>query len=426
MMTVLTIFAAAAVTLIALGATAMTAAADASVRLLGRGRIRRLADSGARGARALDSLSERPGRVAAVHALVSGASFALLSAVGAVALAEWWSGTPGWAVMIAAASIATVGLFVFGEALPRALASANPEDAGLTAAPFAARVGTVAFPIARLLSWPWRWTVTLVSGERSPEVPWVEAEEARATEDAVDGGMLSDDARGAVSDLGGKIVREIMVPRTDIVALEDTATIEDAVSTVTGAGVSRIPVYHETLDDITGVLYAKDLLGCSGEESRSRLVTENVREPFFVPETKPVEELLREMRRRTHIAIVLDEYGGTSGIVTIEDLVEEIVGEIYDEYDQQVQMVTDMGEGRYTIDARLPVDDLNELLGTALEVEADTAGGLVSELAGHIPDVGESVEVDGLRIVVTDKEGNRVRQLVVEPKSHARDGKDPS
>lgn len=228
----------------------------------------------------------------------------------------------------------------------------------------------------------------------------------------------------AVADLAEKVVREVMVPRTDIVALEDDATVDDAIRTITGAGVSRVPVFRGDLDDIQGVLYAKDLLRCVADVSCSRRVTDHMREPFFVPETKPVEELLREMRRRTHIAIVLDEYGGTAGLVTIEDLVEEIVGEIYDEYDEQVQLVVDLGGGRSSIDARLGVDDLGELFDVEFDVEADTAGGVVSEVAGHIPQAGESVVTAGVRLTVTELEGNRVRRLTAERVPDDRDERD--
>lgn len=229
----------------------------------------------------------------------------------------------------------------------------------------------------------------------------------------------ADDAEAmieAVGDLGEKVVREVMVPRTDIVCLEDSASVDEAVATITAAGVSRVPVYHDDLDDIRGVLYAKDLLGCVSDTAFSRHVSDHMREPLFVPETKPVGELLREMRRRAHIAIVLDEYGGTAGLVTIEDLVEEIVGEIYDEYDEQVQLVTDLGGGCYSVDGRLPIDDLAELLGVSLEdIDADTAAGVVSELAGHLPEVGESVVTAGVLMTVAAREGNRIRQVTTQP-----------
>jgi CBS domain containing-hemolysin-like protein len=144
-------------------------------------------------------------------------------------------------------------------------------------------------------------------------------------------------------------------------------------------------------------------------------LAELARPALFVPETKPVYELLREMRRRTHIAIVADEYGGTAGLVTIEDLLEEIVGEIYDEYDPEVLMVTTLPDGRLRVDARLGIDRVDEMFGTALDVDADTAGGLFTELAGHIPAAGESIEVQGLKFTVEAMEGHRVRQLIVEP-----------
>jgi len=229
----------------------------------------------------------------------------------------------------------------------------------------------------------------------------------------------------ALGDLGEKVVREIMVPRTDMVCLEDTATVDEAIATIVGSGVSRVPVFHEDLDDIRGVLYAKDLLRCVSDTTCSRKVTDHMREALFVPETKPVEELLREMRSRTHLAIVLDEYGGTSGLVSMEDLVEEIVGEIYDEYDEPLELVTELPSGGYSVDGRLPVDDLAELLEQDFdEVDADTAAGLVSEVAGHIPEIGEAVVVAGRRVTVEAREGNRIRRMTIEPATRDSDEED--
>ncbi len=139
------------------------------------------------------------------------------------------------------------------------------------------------------------------------------------------------------------------------------------------------------------------------------------RAPYFVPETKPVQELLLEMRTRTHIAIVADEYGGTAGIVTLEDLLEEIVGDISDEYDREEPLLTQLSPERYRVDARLPVDELNELFGTDIDTEADSVGGLFTEVAGRIPEVGESLTIEGLRVTVEVLEGTRIRQLSVEP-----------
>jgi len=295
----------------------------------------------------------------------------------------------------------------------------NPEGVGLASAAWAGRVTAIAFPVARLLSMIWTRLTTLVTGERGPDVPWMEPDEERRVGPSDDEQSArdddSDDLFDGVSDLSGKIVREVMVPRTDMVTIEDTADAEEALRTITAAGVSRVPVYHEDIDDIVGILYAKDLLARLGSGRTDERPADFARPAFFVPETKPVEELLREMRRRTHIAIVADEYGGTAGLVTIEDLLEEIVGEIYDEYDPQVAMVTEMHDGRFRVDARLPIDDLDERFGMSLDVDADTAGGLFTEIAGRIPQVGESIEVEGLRLTVEEMEGTRVRQLIVEP-----------
>ena len=261
---------------------------------------------------------------------------------------------------------------------------------------------------------PFTGTMRLATGERSSDVPWEDAAEHRlASDDEANSGFQDEDYFDA--GMERKVVREVMVPRTDMVAIEDTATISEALAAITAAGVSRVPVFHDTLDDVRGVLYAKDLLPFLAAGALDARPIDIVRPALFVPETKVIEDLLREMRHKTHIAIVADEYGGTAGLVTIEDLLEEIVGEIYDEYDPQIAMVTTMPDGRIRVDARLAVSEIDERFGTLLRVEADTAGGLFTELAGRIPKAGESVEVQGLRFTVEEMEGNRVRQLVVEP-----------
>jgi CBS domain containing-hemolysin-like protein len=404
---------------VALASSSVTCAAHAALKSLTRGRVRRLRDAGSRGAVPLDHLAERPSRLAAVRALVVGLGYSAVAAVGAWALEQVWPDVPVWLDVALAVTAATVVMYSIGEAFPRALAMVNPEDVGLASAPWAGRIVALTFPVARLLSLVWTRLTGLITGEQGPDVPWMEADEERRVgpsdeeQSAHEDG--SDDLFEAVSDLRAKIVREVMVPRTDMVTIEDTADAEEALRTITAAGVSRVPVFHDTIDDIVGILYAKDLLSRLGSGRTNERPADFARPAFFVPETKPVEELLREMRRRTHIAIVADEYGGTAGLVTIEDLLEEIVGEIYDEYDPQFVFVTGLPGGRFRVDARLPIDEFDDRFGMSLDVDADTAGGLFTELAGRIPQVGESVEVEGLRLTVEEMEGTRVRQLIVEP-----------
>jgi len=313
-------------------------------------------------------------------------------------------------------AVATLLAYAVGEALPRTLAAANPERVGLDGAPVALPVVQALDPIARALGAPWRWMVELVAKE-TQVTPWSVTPEWRGSDAAEEAEReeAEEALLEAVSDFADKVAREVMVPRTDVAALADTATVGEAIATIHKTGFSRLPVYHESIDDVRGVLYAKDLLVALGRASSDISVASIARPPYFVPETKPVDELLLEMRLKTHIAIVADEYGGTSGIVTLEDLLEEIVGEISDEYDREVPLVSELGDGAFRVDARLPVDDLNELFGTDLDTEADSVGGLFIEVAGRIPEQGESLEIEGLRFTVMERQGTRIMHMEVAP-----------
>jgi CBS domain containing-hemolysin-like protein len=312
--------------------------------------------------------------------------------------------------------VAVLVAFALAQSLPRGLAAANAEEVGLAAAPLAAPLVGGFYPAAHLLERAFVWAISIAAAER-PASPWSTVAEYRSAESDEDTEReeAEEALLEAVSDFAEKVVREVMVPRTDMKALPDTALAEDAVAFIDKTGYTRLPVYHETTDDIRGVLYAKDLLVAMSAGNAHGPIASLARAPYFVPETKPVEELLAEMRTKTHIAIVADEYGGTAGIVTLEDLIEEIVGEISDEYDSDVALLVDLGQGVYSVDARLPVDDLNEQFGTEIETDADSVGGLFTELAGRIPVAGESVEIEGLRLTVTELQGTRIRQLRVEP-----------
>ena len=405
--------------LVALAGSALMSAAAAASAMLTRVRARRLAEAGIPGANALERMIERPSRVAASSALVLAVAYSGVAAVSAWALQGVYTGAPRWLDVAAGVLVSTGVVYVFGEILPRTLAVADPETVGLAAARSATRVTALVYPISRLLSIGWRWIAATMSGGAVPEVPWVDAEELAAhpaDEEAENGTEESEeDFFENVTGFREKVVREIMVPRPDMVCLEDTASVDEALAIVREHGFSRLPVYHDTVDDVRGVLYAKDLLLRLGDGRAGISIAQLARPAFYVPETKSVEELLLEMRNRTHIAIVADEYGGTAGMVTIEDILEEIVGEIFDEYDRAVPLVEELGDDRYRVAARLSIDDLNERFGTALELEADSVGGLFTELAGRIPHAGESIEIEGLRLTVEALEGARITSLIVEP-----------
>ena len=219
----------------------------------------------------------------------------------------------------------------------------------------------------------------------------------------------------SVIEFGDTIVREVMVPRTDMITLPATASTDDGVDIVLEAGRSRIPLTGENIDDITGLLYARDLLTMYDEDAPSRPARDLAHEPYFVPETKPISELLREMQaKQKHLAIVVDEFGGTAGLVSIEDILEEIVGEIVDEYDDEEPMLVQLDSGEFLVDARLDVDDLAELLNVEFpDEEWDTVGGLVLGLAGRVPEIGEAFEYGEIMVIAEDVQGRRVARVRV-------------
>ncbi|MFH1104724.1 MAG: hemolysin family protein [Actinomycetota bacterium] len=214
------------------------------------------------------------------------------------------------------------------------------------------------------------------------------------------------------------IVREVMVPRTDMITISAADNTDRALDVALACGRSRIPVTGDDLDDIVGVLYARDLLGLFDSGEGPRPVTKLMRPAHFVPETKRVSELLRELQAsKVHLAVVVDEFGGTAGLVSIEDLLEEIVGEIIDEYDVEAPMVEQLGEREYLVDARMAVGDLADLLGRAIpDDDWDTVGGLVLGLAGRVPEQGESFEFDELVLTADRVQGRRISRVRVSVK----------
>ena len=374
---------------------ALLAAAEASVGLLPRGRVRRLAETGGSAAGALDTLAERQGRLLAAHALVAGIGFAAAGAVVAWGLAETYAALPLWADTLLGIVIGGLALFLLGEALPRSLALANPERVAMAAAVWAARVTAAAYPVARLLASPFVWAASLSHADVTFDVPWLTDEEFRVQGPMADEEAAREEAEDAlidaVADFTGKIVREVMVPRTDMVAIEDTATFRRDARPHRQArllAAARLPrdarrhPRHRVREGPAAAVARRRLHARAAGDARA---TRRVR-----ARDQAGRGAAHRDAARTHMAIVADEYGGTAGLVTIEDLLEEIVGDIFDEYDREMPLVTDLGAGRWRVDARLPVDDLNERFGTAIELEAESVGGLFTEIAGHIPSVGES------------------------------------
>jgi CBS domain containing-hemolysin-like protein len=328
-----------------------------------------------------------------------------------------------WQAVLVAAGIMLVVSYVVIGVSPRTLGRQHADRIALAAASPAWWLARVLRPITILLILVGN---ALTPGKGFREGPFTSEAELRDLVDlAEERALIEDDERQmihSVFELGDTIVREVMVPRTDMVFIERTKTLRQAVSLALRSGFSRIPVIGENLDDVLGVAYLKDLVRRTYEfhEGESTELVESVmRTASYVPDSKPVDEVLREMQgNQVHLAIVVDEYGGTAGLVTIEDILEEIVGEITDEYDTEVPPVEVLPQGAYRVTARLPVEELAELTDRDLkDDDVDTVGGLLAKHLGRVPIPGAQADVAGLRLVAESAEGrrNRIGTVLVTP-----------
>lgn len=222
----------------------------------------------------------------------------------------------------------------------------------------------------------------------------------------------------SILDLDETVVREVMVPRIDMIAMSRDTSLTDALDVIINAGHSRIPVYEESIDNIIGVLYAKDLLKYFRNAQRDIAIRDVLRPAYFVPASKKIDVLFKEMQQqRVHIALIVDEYGGTSGLVTIEDLLEEIVGEIQDEYDPDIKILSELiAPDTYLLGSRIGVDELERLLDIDIaHVDVDTLGGLIYTLSEHVPEQGETVDFENWRFTVLSVDGHRIQRVRAEP-----------
>jgi CBS domain containing-hemolysin-like protein len=320
-----------------------------------------------------------------------------------------------WLAGLAATGIMAVIGFVLVGVSPRQLGRAHSGPVVRFTAPLIRFLCWILGPIPG-------WLVALgqavAPGAHSGDDAFVSEEEFREFVDrAAESDMIEDNEAElihSVFDFGDTLVRSVMVPRTDIVSIATGADLETAMGLFLRSGYSRIPVIGENTDQIRGILYLKDVAAAMyrGEPGlQAHDVDSLARDVRYVPESKPVSDLLRELQQEsTHVAIVIDEYGGTAGLVTLEDLIEEIVGEIVDEYDAAAEEAVDLGDGQYRVSARMSIDDLGELFDIDLDDdEVDTVGGLLAKALGQVPIVGSSVEVNGVFLKADRLEGRRNR-----------------
>jgi CBS domain containing-hemolysin-like protein len=331
-----------------------------------------------------------------------------------------WVG-PGWRAFLITAAVMTVAIYVVAGVVPRSLGRRSAVRVASSAAAVVAPVVRVLGPLPKLL----QNLGTAAGRGRERDGPPGSEEDLRGLVDLLEQrNVIQPDERAmihSVFELGDTIVREVMVPRTDMVFVERGKTLRQALSLALRSGFSRIPVVGENEDDVVGIAYLKDIVTRSYEHREGESVekVDSIMRPAtFVPESKPIDVLLREMQaRQIHLAIVIDEYGGTAGLVTIEDILEEIVGEIADEYDKEQPPVEWLGEGRARVTARLGVEELAELFGVRIEAEdVETVGGLLAQRLGRVPIAGSVATVAGLRLTAESLAGrrNRIGTVTVE------------
>ncbi|PSL00943.1 CBS domain containing-hemolysin-like protein [Murinocardiopsis flavida] len=391
--------------------------------------VSELVGSDRRGVRQLEIIAADPARHLNMVLLLRVVCEVLATLALAVGFIDWLG--LGWVAVTASAVLMVLVNYVLIGVTPRILGRQFPAAVALVGASVVHPITLVLGPLAQLLVWLGRAFTPRGIGDR--EGPFASEDELRHMVDLAERGHVIDAEERqmihSVFKLDDTSVREVMVPRPDIVFIDHDDDVDGALALALRSGFSRIPVAGENEDDVVGIVYLKDVVarlrdtwaGRSEAESEgaaadgSRTVRDIMRDATYVPDSKPIDELLREMQQqRIHVAVVIDEYGGTAGLVTIEDIVEEIVGEITDEYDDEVPPIERLGEDKARVTARLPLGELAELFDVELDADdVETVGGLLAYVLGRVPLTGSEVEFSGLRLTAEDPSGRRNQTATV-------------
>ncbi len=401
-------------------ASGLLALAETSLVRMNRIKAKSMVDEKRRGARQLARLIAQPAQfLNPILLLVLICQLVSATLVGVVA--EHLLGGIG---VLVGAVFEVVVIFVFFEAVPKNWAVHNPERAALFSAPIVTTL--VRFPPIHFVSSLLIGLANLMIGGReetddSIRPSYITDSELKAMADvAHDENVIEHNERTfihSIIDFGDTVAREVMVPRPDMVTVEADISVTAALEAALAVGYSRIPVHQQQIDDVVGIAYTKDLVRAERVGNGELPVSSSARTAVFVPESQRVSALLRQMQEeKFHMAIVVDEYGGTAGLVTLEDLLEELVGDIVDEFDVEEPSVERHPDGSLVVSARYTVDDADDLLGAELPQGAwDTVGGLMLDLVGRVPDEGDSVEVDGFRLTALEVRGRRIGRVRIEP-----------
>jgi CBS domain containing-hemolysin-like protein len=387
-------------------------ASEVAITRVNRVRAARLREEGRRGSQQLARIIENPAPYLNVVLFLT-----LLFTIGGSTVATSFAVRHfGNAGEIVATVVLTLVLFVFADVTPKTFAIQRTDGVALFISTPVAWLGRLLGPLANGLL---KLANVLMPGKGLKQGPFITEQELRASaEVASSEGEIEEEEKElihSIFEFGDTIAREVMVPRPDIVACEDTCTLRDVQALMLEHGYSRIPVFHESIDEVVGVVFAKDLLKAVHYGRMDVPLADIVRQAHFVPESKKVADLLKEMQKeKFHQALVTDEYGSVTGIVSLEDLLEELVGEIADEYDVEEPEMVELGDGIYRVSGKTSIDDVNEMLDVELpDEEWDTVGGLVLDIFGKIPDAGDEQQFQGLRFRAAEVQGRRVATVVI-------------
>jgi CBS domain containing-hemolysin-like protein len=391
----------------------LLASAEAAVSSISRVRATELVEAGRPGAARLVSVVEDPPRYLNTALLLRLA--AEIGAIVLVTIVAFDALQPRWLETLAAVVVMVLVSYVVIGVAPRTLGRQHSERVALVSAGALKVVTAVLGPLARVLIVVGN---ALTPGRGFAEGPFASEAELRELVDLAEKSSLIESGESRmihqIFELGDTLAREVMVPRTEMIYIERHKTLRQMMSLGLRSGFSRIPVVGDNLDDIVGVVYLKDVtkrVFDNREAETTERVESMMRPAMFVPDSKPVDALLREMQtERMHVAVVVDEYGGTAGLVTIEDILEEIVGEISDEYDQATNDVEHLPNGAVRVPSRLSLDDLGEVFDVSVEDDdVDSVGGLMAKHLGRVPIPGAEIEVESLRLVAEAPTGRRNR-----------------
>jgi len=372
-------------------------------------------EEGVRGASMIKRLREDPSKLLGTILVGNNLVNIGASSIGTLLAIEYF----GDAGVVIATITMTVLLLIFGEVTPKSVAAQNAESISLIVARPVSLLTSLLSPVVFIFTYIAGLFTRLLGGKNGATMPTITEDELRTMVNVSEQeGVIEDHERRMICnvfDFGDQLIKDIMIPRTDIVAINANATYEEIMKIINAEQFSRYPIYANRIDNIIGILNVKELVFYRDTKDIFDIKNQ-MKKPYYTFEYLKTSELFKEMKkRRMHMAIVLDEYGGTAGIVTIEDLIEEIVGDISDEYDIQTKDIETIREGlEYIVEGSIRIEQLNELIGTAIESEHfDTIGGFIIGILGRLPHQGESVEHGNTKFIIENIEKNRVKKVRV-------------